>query len=81
MRFFGRSDRFNSFAPDCTAPDVTIAKLIPPFLNSFIETASESITSSRRTSSSTFKIILNFKFNGWAKYKDFQKDDKINFKI
>ena len=27
------------------------------------------------------KIILNFKFNGWAKYKDFQKDDKINFKI
>ena len=27
------------------------------------------------------KIILNFKFNGWSKYKDFQKDDKLNLKI
>ena len=27
------------------------------------------------------KIILNFKFNGWAKYKDFQKDNDINLKI
>ena len=27
------------------------------------------------------KIILNFKFNGWSKYKDFQKDDKLNQKI
>ena len=27
------------------------------------------------------KIILNFRFNGCAKYKDFQKDDKINFEI
>ena len=60
MRFFGRSDRFNSFAPDCTAPDVTIAKLIPSFLNSFIETASESITSSRRTSSSNKVFVPIF---------------------
>ena len=27
------------------------------------------------------KIILNFKFNGWSKYKDYQKDNKINNKI
>ena len=27
------------------------------------------------------KIILNFRFNGWSKYKDFQKDDKLNLKI
>ncbi len=27
------------------------------------------------------KIILNFRFNGWSKYKDYQKDDKINNKI
>ena len=27
------------------------------------------------------KIILNFQFNGWAKYKDFQKDNSINSKI
>ena len=24
------------------------------------------------------KIFLNFKFNGWAKYKNYKKDDKIN---
>ena len=27
------------------------------------------------------KVILNFKFNGWAKYNDFQKDDKISSRI
>ena len=27
------------------------------------------------------KIILNFRFNGWSKYSDYQKDDKINAKI
>ena len=27
------------------------------------------------------KIILNFMFNGWSKYNDFQKDNKINDKI
>ena len=27
------------------------------------------------------KVILNFKFNGWSKYNNFQKDDRINFKI
>ena len=27
------------------------------------------------------KIILNFRFNGWAKYQDFQKDDKFNLNI
>ena len=27
------------------------------------------------------KIILNFKFNGWSKYKDYQKDNRINNKI
>ena len=27
------------------------------------------------------KIILNFKFNGWSKYNDYQKDNKINDKI
>ena len=24
------------------------------------------------------KILLNFKFNGWSKYKNYKKDDKIN---
>ena len=24
------------------------------------------------------EIFLNFKFNGWSKYKNFKKDDKIN---
>ncbi len=27
------------------------------------------------------KIILDFKFNGWSKYNDFKKDNKINEKI
>jgi len=27
------------------------------------------------------KIILNFRFNGWSKYNDYQKDNKINAKI
>ena len=27
------------------------------------------------------KIFLNFKFNGWSKYKNFKRDDKINFLI
>ena len=27
------------------------------------------------------KIFLNFKFNGWSKYKNYQKDNKINNKI
>ena len=27
------------------------------------------------------KVILNFKFNGWSKYNNFQKDDRINSKI
>ncbi len=27
------------------------------------------------------KIILNWKFNGWAKYKDFQRDNKVNYHI
>ena len=27
------------------------------------------------------KIILNFLFNGWSKYNDYQKDNKINDKI
>jgi len=27
------------------------------------------------------KVILDFKFNGWSKYNNFQKDDRINFKI
>ena len=27
------------------------------------------------------KIILDFKFNGWAKYKNFKNDNKINYKI
>ena len=27
------------------------------------------------------KVFLNFKFNAWAKYRDFKKDNKINDKI
>ena len=27
------------------------------------------------------KIFLNFKFNGWSKYKNYQKDNKVNSRI
>ena len=27
------------------------------------------------------KIFINFKFNGWSKYKNFKKDNKVNLVI
>ena len=27
------------------------------------------------------KVFINFRFNGWSKYKDFKLDNKINDKI
>ena len=57
----GLCSKFNSFAPNCTAPDVTIIKLNPFCLCSFIEDARELIKSLFNSPSLIIEVVPIFK--------------------
>ena len=71
---------------------VKIKRILSKFKNNLLNIKFYSIPTNRiwiRDSGPLFlinnktrdKIILNFKFNGWSKYNNYQKDNRINDKI
>ena len=71
---------------------VKIKKILSKFKNNLANISYHTIPTNRiwiRDSGPIFlinnktrkKVFLNFRFNGWSKYRDFYKDNKINEKI